>query len=263
MPDPDTASPFAGTAPYYDKYRAPYAPAALDFIVAAYGLGKGARLLDLGCGPGTIAIPLSTTVAEVVAVDPDAGMLAEGRKLAGARGRSNITWLHATAEHLPADLPPFRVVTIGQSFHWMDRDAVLRKLSALVEDGGGLAILNPGKRRPQESWEPIVAQVVTRFLGVRKRHPMANPQEPEHEPALQRSAQFSTFTTREFPTAITRDVASIIGHVYSASSSTEAQFGDDRAAFERTLRAALLELNPSGLFHETVETEVLLARKQA
>ena len=66
---------------------APYAQAAIDFIVERYSLTKGVRALDLGCGPGTIAIPLSNIVGEVVAVDPDADMIAEGRRLAASRGR--------------------------------------------------------------------------------------------------------------------------------------------------------------------------------
>jgi Methyltransferase domain len=85
---PETApelSPFAGTAPFYDRFRAPYAQAAIDFIVERYHLGDGSRALDLGCGPGTIAIPLSYAAAEVVAVDADAEMIAEGKRLAASR----------------------------------------------------------------------------------------------------------------------------------------------------------------------------------
>ena len=74
------ASPFAGTASYYHRFRAPYAQAAIDFIVERYNLGKGVRALDLGCGPGTIAIRLSHSVREVVAVDSDADMIAEGQR---------------------------------------------------------------------------------------------------------------------------------------------------------------------------------------
>jgi len=37
------ASPFAGTTPYYDRFRAPYAPAAIDLIVERYQLGEGGR----------------------------------------------------------------------------------------------------------------------------------------------------------------------------------------------------------------------------
>jgi ubiquinone/menaquinone biosynthesis C-methylase UbiE len=257
-----STSPFEGTAPYYDKFRAPYPRAAFDFIVDSYVLDGNVRALDLGCGPGTLAIPLSHVVRDVVAVDADPDMLAEGQRLAAIKGLQNITWLRSAAEDLPPTLAPFRVVTLGQSFHWMDRDAVLQSLSSLVENGGGLAILNPGKRRPQESWEGVASQVVTEFLGARSRHPKANPQEPEHEPALLRSASFSTFTSQEFSTEITRDIPSIIGCIYSASSSTKAQFGADCGNFENALGNALLKFNASGVFNERIETEVILAPKK-
>lgn len=262
MNTPPEASPFAGTAAYYDRFRAPYAPAAIACIVQAYGLDERARVLDLGCGPGAIAIPLSRVVGEVIAVDPEAQMIAEGQRLARARGRPNIQWLRSRAEDVPPEAGPFRVATLGQSFHWMDRDVVLRKLARLLSDGGGLALINPGKRRPQESWEPLAAEVVARFLGRRPRHPAANPQEPEHEPALRRSDYFSAFVSHEFPSAITRDAPSIIGWVYSTSGGSRRLFGDRAAEFEAALTRALLSVEPTGVFHERLETEVLIARRR-
>jgi ubiquinone/menaquinone biosynthesis C-methylase UbiE len=263
MPTSLDASPFAGTVPYYDRFRAPYAESAIDFIVEHYNLSEGVRALDLGCGPGTIAIPLSYAVGEVIAVDPDADMIAEGRRLAASRGRQNIQWLRSRAEDISLGAGPFRVTTIGQAFHWMDRDEVLGKLAILIADGGGLALVNPGKRRPQESWEPVADQVVAKFLGPRSRHPKSNPQEPEHQPALVRSEYFSSFTAHEFPSTITRDTNSIIGCVYSISSSARPLFGDNAKAFEAELTKALLSLNPAGIFNEQVETEVVIAPKRA
>jgi ubiquinone/menaquinone biosynthesis C-methylase UbiE len=257
------ASPFSGTAPYYDRFRAPYAQAAIDFIVERYNLCKDVRALDLGCGLGTIAIPLSYTVAEVAAVDPDADMIAEGRRLAASRGRQNIQWLRSRAEDISLGDERFRVATIGQAFHWMDRDEMLRKLAVLIADGGGLALVNPGKRRPQESWEPLADQIVAKFLGLRTRHPKSNPQQPENEPALIRSEYFSNFTAHEFSSPITRDINSIVGCVYSKSSSARPLFGDNAKAFEAELTKALFSLNPAGVFNEQVETEVVIAPKRA
>jgi ubiquinone/menaquinone biosynthesis C-methylase UbiE len=256
------ASPFFGTAKYYDRFRAPYARAAIDFIVERYDLSERDCALDLGCGPGTIAIPLSCVVGEVVAVDPDADMIAEGRRLAQSRGRENIQWLRSRAEDISLADGSFRVATIGQAFHWMDRDEVLRKLASLIAEGGGLALVNTGKRRPQESWETVASEIVARFLGPPTRHPASNPHEPEHEPALLRSEYFSRFTALEFPGTITRDIRSIIGHVYSTSSSAKPLFGDNAQEFEAELSRALLRLNPAGVFKEHIETEVLIARKR-
>jgi hypothetical protein len=146
--------------------------------------------------------------------------------------------LQSKAEDISPRAGPFRVTTIGQAFHWMDRDQVLRKLAFLIADGGGLALVNPGKRRPQESWEPVANQIVTKFLGPRTRHPKSNPQEPEHEPALRRSEYFSKFTPYEFSNTITR-------------------------AFEAELSDALLSLSPAGVFNEPIETEVVIAPKGA
>jgi ubiquinone/menaquinone biosynthesis C-methylase UbiE len=237
--------------------------AAIDFIVGRYNLGKGVRALDLGYGPGTIAIPLSYTVEEVVAVDPDADMIAEGRRLATSRGRQNIQWLRSRAEDVSLGTERYRVATIGHAFHWMDRDEVLRKLAILLAEGGGLALVNAGKRRPQESWEPVADRIVAKFLGVRTRHPKSNPQEPEHEPALVRSEYFSTFTAHEFPSTITRSINSIIGCIYSISSSAKPLYGDNTQAFEVELTKALLGLNPTGVFSEQVETEVVIVPKRA
>lgn len=257
------ASPFASAAQYYDRFRAPYAQAAIDFIVERYNLSEGVRVLDLGCGPGTIAIQLSHIVAEVVAVDPDADMIAEGRRLAASTGRLNIQWLQSRAEDISPEAGPFQVTTIGQAFHWMDRDEVLRKLAILTAHGGGLALVNPGKRRPQESWEPVANQIVATFLAPQARHPKSNPQEPEHEPALRRSEYFFDFTAHEFPSTITRDVSSIIGCIYSKSNSARPLFGDNAKMFEAELSRALLSLNPAGVFNEHVETEVVIAPKRA
>jgi hypothetical protein len=138
---------------------------------------------------------------------------------------------------------------------------VLRKLAVLIANGGGLALVNGGKRRPQESWKPVADQIVAKFLGPRTRHPRANPKEPQHEPALARSEYFANFTAHEFPGTITRDIDSIIGCLYSKSSSAKPLFGENAEAFEAELTKALLNLNPAGVFHEQIETEVVIAPK--
>ncbi len=259
MTEPDR-SPFAEAAPYY-RYRAPYPPACFEHIRAAFGLDATCRVLDLGCGPGTLSIPLSRIAGEVVALDPDAGMLAQGE--ADAADRRNIRWLLGHAENLSPTLGTFRVVTMGQSFHWMERDRVLKALATIVEDGGGLALFNPGKRRPQESWEETANQVVTAFLGKRPRDPRANPQEPGHEPSLLRSKYFHHFEACEFQSEIVRDIPSILGNLYSSSGAAKSLFGTRVAEFERALTDALLKQNPSGVFHERLETEVMIVPKQA
>lgn len=254
-------SPFSEAVPYY-QFRAPYAPEAFAYIRDTFRLDDSARVLDLGCGPGTLAIPLSRMAGAVVALDPCAEMINAGRARAQEAGCKNIHWCCARAEELTDELGTFTLVTIGQAFHWMDRDRVLRKLAQVTAEDGGLALINPGRRRPQESWETLANEVVARYLGPRARHRDMSA-EPEHEPALRRSAAFSQFTASEFSTAVERNIASIIGCVYSMSTSPRSAFGERLSKFEGELTEALLRVNPSGVFMERVETEVLVARFKA
>ena len=73
---------FAGAAPHYVQGRLPYAPGLADALADALGLDGTGRLLDLGCGPGVVALRVAHLVEEVVGVDADAGMIAEAQRLA-------------------------------------------------------------------------------------------------------------------------------------------------------------------------------------
>ncbi len=64
---------------------------------AAYllpSLLPGQRLLDVGCGPGTVTIDLAARVApgEVVGVDRSAVVVDMAREAAQAAGASNVTF---------------------------------------------------------------------------------------------------------------------------------------------------------------------------
>lgn len=258
MTDP-AALAFAECAPYY-KFRAPYSPAAFESIQASFGLNRGSRALDLGCGPGTVTIPLARIVGSVVAVDPCVEMIEEGRKAAALAGCDNIRWLCMKAELVTEELGQFDLVTMGQSFHWMQRDWVLQQVARMLKAGGGLIVINPGRRRPQESWEPLVHEVIARYVTPRERHP-AKSLELAHEPALLRSADFSKFTTTEYAMEFERDIAAIIGYAYSMSNSPKSDFGARAADFERELSSALLKMSSSGVFREQVETELIVAKR--
>ena len=105
MPVSLDASPFAGVTQYYDRFRAPYAQAAIDFIVEAYDLSEGVRALDLGCGPGTITLDLAARVApgRVVGVDREPGVVAEAQRVLGSRPSSGVEFRTADAYALEFD----------------------------------------------------------------------------------------------------------------------------------------------------------------
>ena len=94
---------FAGTAGYYERGRLPYAPGLADELADALKLDGRGRLLDVGCGPGTVALGLAHLFGDIVGVDPDGEMIAEARRAAATAGvrRSAQRWVQARAEDLP------------------------------------------------------------------------------------------------------------------------------------------------------------------
>ncbi len=63
-------------------------------------LNTSMRVLDIGAGPGTLAIPLAPLVKEVTAVEPGAGMVAILKEHARKKGITNITCVQKRWEDL-------------------------------------------------------------------------------------------------------------------------------------------------------------------
>lgn len=67
-------------------------------IVGLLNLVPGMKVLDAGCGPGRLTLPLAETVGqqgEVTALDIQDGMLARVRAKVQAAGLQNVRFLHA------------------------------------------------------------------------------------------------------------------------------------------------------------------------
>src|SRR4051794_31196204 len=105
----------------------PYPPALADAVRDELGLDGTGRLLDVGCGPGSLTGLLAPLFAAAVGIDAEPGMIDEAR-----RALPSVTWRCMRAEELPADLGVFRVVTFAQSFHWMNRELVTRLVRPMI-----------------------------------------------------------------------------------------------------------------------------------
>jgi SAM-dependent methyltransferase len=89
---------FAGAAGYYEQGRLPYAPGLAGVFARSLGLdGRPGRLLDVGCGPGTVTLRLAPLFSATVGLDPDPGMLAAAAVAADRLGVANVSWVRHRA----------------------------------------------------------------------------------------------------------------------------------------------------------------------
>ena len=259
---------YAGSASYYVRGRVPYPAALVDLLVAELGLDGGDRLLDVGCGPGSLTLPLAAHCQQVVGVDADAHMLAEGERQAAAAGIRNVEWVHAKAEELTPSLGPFDAATMAQSFHWMDRERVAGLLRQLLHEDGALAFVHATTHQgvggsaplshPRPPWQQIDV-LVNEFLGEKRRagsgyRQVETVSEDERgviETSIFRAAGFTGPTRLEVPGwVVNRSEDQVVASVFSLSYAAPHLFGDRIGAFEHELRTLLRQASPTGQFSE-------------
>src|SRR6266436_7052795 len=130
---------FAATVELYEELRPPYPPSFFREVALRLALGKQHALIDLGTGPGLLALGFAPYVGRIVGVDPEPAMLVAARK-AAARASKAITLIESKAEAIPGDVGRFHVVTIGRALHWMDRDRVAVLWERLVASDGTILV---------------------------------------------------------------------------------------------------------------------------
>jgi SAM-dependent methyltransferase len=275
-PDENAWDPrlYEGSAPYYARGRLPYPAemaAALRDELVLDGTG---RLIDVGCGPGSVALLLAPLFEEVVGVDPDSGMIAEAEAEAALRGVANARWVEMPAEALPDDLGSFRVATLAQSFHWMDRKKVASTVREMLEPAGSWVHINATTHRGVGGTDDLplpspphaeIEDLIREYLGPSRRAVGTTLDQgtPSGEDAVMAAAGFSG------PRRVTvtgqiheRSEDEIVSAVFSLSWAAPHLFADRVGTFETELRRLLRRASPDGRFAERArEIELVIWTK--
>jgi len=254
---------FEGTAWYYARYRPGYPAVVINELLQHVGLDGTGRLLDLGCGTGQLTLPLAGHVAEAVGVDPEIDMLTEATRQAEEQGITNVLWKQGSSSDIPTGLGQFRAVVMGRSFHWMDRAQVLTDLDDMVDDDGSLIIASDTNLLlPSSPWQQAIQDVQLRFIATHRqavRAPSFDDRRTHEEILADSPFSEVSRVVHEFRRSWTID--RIIGFLYSTSLPLRQLLGNGQSAFEEALSTALLAVNPSGRFIESVALEVFIATK--
>jgi SAM-dependent methyltransferase len=275
-PEPRECDPklYGGSAPYYARGRLPYPPELAAALREALSLGGTGRLIDVGCGPGSVALLLAPLFAEVVGVDPDAGMIAEAVTEAARLGVANARWVQMPAEALPGDLGLFRVAIFAQSFHWLDREKVAATVRGMLEQGGSWVHIHATTHQGVDGADDLprpsppraeIEDLIRAYLGPIRRAGRTTLAEgtPSGEDAVMVAAGFSgprrvTVAGRSYD----RSEDEIVASVFSLSWAAPHLFAERIGEFEAELRRLLRRAAPDGRFAERArEIELVIWAK--
>lgn len=280
---------FLGAAPYYVRGRLPYAPRLAAVFADALSLDGRGRLIDVGCGPGIVALRVAHLFAEVVGLDPDAGMLAEAQRRAAEQGVTNTGWVKARAEDLPVGPGTFRVATFAASFHWMDRLRVAALVREALEPGGafvqvtdvadeyfrvfGEQGLEPAESKPEDPLpypappHEAIEEIKRRYLGSERRAGrgvvLTSPNNEAGVLAAAGGYEEPRMVIAGGREVILRTPDDILAWYHSSSGAAPHLFGERLAEFDAEVRRVLGEASPAGLFAErTNDTRVIIWRRR-
>ena len=277
-PSPSAFDPqaFEGTAEYYEIGRPPYSAQLADTMASELSLDGTGQMLDVGCGPGVLVLPLARLFDHVTGLDPERGMLQAAQRRCQQAGVTNVRWVQGVADDIATlNLGSWRVVTFGQSFHRVRRLEVAEAVYDQLVPGGSLVLIShsvdDGRPRPANPGYPeiphaAVRKLVLNYLGDSTRHYLAtwNEGQPARFEDTLSQTRFGGSRTIYAPGRpdLVRDIDTVVANCFSLSYAAPRWFGDRRADFEADLRHLLLERSPNGLFWDWPgDTELVIASK--
>jgi SAM-dependent methyltransferase len=248
---------FATTVQYYARYREPYPKAFFAQVAAQFGMTGEEELIDVGCGPASLAIGFAPFVAECTGVDPESGMIAAAQSAARQAG-IRLKLIQARVEELPETTGTFDVAVIGRALHWMQPGPALRVVERLVKKDGAVAICGSSVAgSPVNPWaEP--------YDEIRRRWSLEN-DERRYRMNLDSWFAASRFHLADQVTVNERHELSIddlIGRAYSRSTTSPAVIGDRRAAFEAEITAAVKPFAQNGVLQEEIRAHAMILREK-
>jgi SAM-dependent methyltransferase len=190
----------------YEHARPSYPPEAVQWFVERMGIGPGRRVCDLAAGTGKFTRLLVPTGAELLAVEPVAGMRDQFRSQL-----VDVPLVSAVVEALPFAPESLDAATVAQAWHWFDHERAIAELHRTLRPGGALGLVWNARDR-SEPWVDAVWSIMDR---VEKRAPWRD-HEQWRDSAFREMPGFGELQPAEFfhrqpitPDGVVQRVASV------------------------------------------------------
>jgi ubiquinone/menaquinone biosynthesis C-methylase UbiE len=124
---------------FYARYREPYPPEFFQKVAEEIGLRGVETLLDVGCGPGMLAMGFAPFVGSCTGLDPEPLMIAAAQDAAVEAGVA-LSLIGGRIEEFPTT-QTYDVVTIGRALHWLERTPALAVLERILAPDSGRILI--------------------------------------------------------------------------------------------------------------------------
>ncbi|MBV8927109.1 MAG: class I SAM-dependent methyltransferase [Bradyrhizobium sp.] len=253
---------FASTAELYAQFRPPYPAEFFRTVARKLKLTKQHSLIDLGTGPGLLALGFAPHVGAVTAVDPEPAMLAAARA-AVARSGYEVRLIEGRAEDLASDIGPFDLVTIGRALHWMDRAVFGPLFTRLIAPGGALVICGSSSARDHSNpWLDSYDSARRAWSDEMLWSQRGKGEETQRElVAVLERLGFSVADVIRVKTTHEVSISDLAQRVLTFSSSSPAVLGDRVDALLADVEARLLPFSRDGRITETLVSTADVIRR--
>lgn len=150
--------------------RPDYAKAAIDAMLSIAGVEKEMKVCDVGAGVAHLTLMLAARGMEIVAVEPNDAMRANGIKRTAKFKR--VVWHEGTGESTGQKSGSFDMVTFGSSFNVCDRLKALKEAARILKPKGWFACMWNHRcldEKNQSQIEQIIKKLVPGYgYGIRR-----------------------------------------------------------------------------------------------
>ncbi|HUK81968.1 MAG TPA: class I SAM-dependent methyltransferase [Verrucomicrobiae bacterium] len=215
LPRQSTTLRFSSRVENYIKYRPSYPNGVIETLVTHCGLTEKSVVADIGSGTGILSELFLKNGNRVFGVEPNREMREAGERLLKRYDR--FSSIDGTAEGTTLADRSVDFITVGQAFHWFDRERARKEFARVLAPRGWAVIIWNVRQTETTSflraYEQLLQKYGTDYAAVDHRNVDATAMAAFFAP--------HTFTLREFENEQVFDFDGVKGRLLSSSYAPE------------------------------------------
>jgi SAM-dependent methyltransferase len=238
---------FASTVEFYARYREPYPPEFFQRVAEQIGLRGDEALLDIGCGPGMLAVGFAPFVRSCTGLDPEPRMIKAAQDAAAEAGLV-LPLIHGRIEEFSIT-QTYDVITVGRAQHWLERTPTLAVLERiLAPDSGRILICRASSvETPETPWVKPYRKVRSAWAsGPEEKRYRIHPSEWFADSCFSAVGEISVTERRQVT------IADLIGRALSRSNTSPEVVAAGLEKFESEIAVALAPFVQDGVLVEQI-----------